>query len=237
LIERSGRGKLIAGNKRAFYFSYQHLMNTRRPLAMLLCLCTFGLCGLSVQVCAQTNNVTVSGLTYVFSNGGVNPTLTLYRGVTYIFSLSTIGHPFYIKTNFSDGTANAYSDGVVNNGTTSGLLAFSVPAAAPNQLFYNCAVHSSFGMRGTFNILNPPAPPTGEIVLISISPGGVTLKSIGATNWSAIPEYSSNLLSSAWATVPNYTNSLANNTNTTTFGRLDAICGPEVFLRVRNRFP
>lgn len=184
-----------------------------------------------------SNNVAVSGFTYVFSSTGAiqNPTLTLSRGVTYIFSVSAIGHPFYIKTNFSDGSGNAYNNGVVNNGTQSGILTFTVPQDAPAQLFYNCSLHSSFGMRGTLNIVNPPSPPTGEIVLITLSETGVTMKSLGAANWNAVPEFSSNLVSGVWAAVPNFTNVLANGTNTTTFDRLDAICGGNVFLRIRNQ--
>ncbi len=215
-------------------------MNTRKALSTFLAVFTLGILVWPLESSAQTsNNVTTSGFTYVFSGaGGSDPTLTLYRGVTYIFSISAIGHPFFIKTNISGGTTDIYTNGVVNNGTQSGILAFNVPANAPNQLSYNCSFHStSFGMHGLLNIVNPPSPPTGEIVLISISPDGVTMKSLGVTNWTAIPEFSSNLLSGAWTTVPNYTNVLANGTNTTTFNRLDPICGSNVFLRVRNQFP
>jgi hypothetical protein len=212
-------------------------MKIRNVLAMLL-LIVPGLCAFDAD--AQiTNSVGVSGFTYTFSTvGGGNPTLTLYRGVTYVFNITAIGHPFFIKTNISGGTTDTFNDGVVNNGAQSGTLTFVVPVTAPNQLSYNCSVHSTtFGMHGFLNILNPPAPPTGQIVLITLSPTSVTMQSIGATNWNPIPEYSSNLVSSTWAAVPNYTNVLANNTNTTTFDRLDAICGPNVFLRVRNQFP
>jgi len=206
--------------------------------ALIVAASAAGLLASCPELRAQTsNNVATSGFTWVFSSTGAtqNPTLTLFRGVTYIFSVNAIGHPFFIKTNFSDGSANAYSDGVTNNGTQSGVLTFSVPQNAPNQLFYNCSIHSSFGMRGTLNIVNPPTPPTGEIVLITLSETGVTMKSLGAVNWAAIPEFSSNLVSGAWATVPNYTNVLASGTNTTTFQRLDAICGGNVFLRIRNQ--
>lgn len=216
-------------------------MKTRNVTqSVVLILLTLGLLAGEFQSQAQTsNNVTASGFTYVFNTvGGANPTLTLYRGVTYIFSLSVIGHPFFIKTNISAGTTDVYTNGVVNNGAQTGLLTFNVPVNAPSQLSYNCSVHSlSASMHGLLNIINPPAPPTGEIVLISLSPTGVTMKSLGATNWTAIPEFNSNLVAGAWAVVPGYTNILANSTNTTTFNRLDTICGSNVFLRIRNQFP
>ncbi len=191
------------------------------------------------SVSAQvTNAVGVNGFAYTFSgSAGANPTIPLFRGVTYIFNVSALGHPFFIKSNFSDGSANAYNSGVVNNGAQSGTITFVVPQDAPNQLFYNCSIHSSFGMRGTLNIVNPPVPPTGEIVLVELSPTGVTMKSLGAANWRAVPEYSSNLVEGAWTPVSTFTNVLANGTNTITFSRLDPICGPNVFLRVKNQFP
>ncbi len=185
-----------------------------------------------------TNAVTPSGFTaYVFNNVALNPTLTLYRGVTYVFAMNALGHPFYIKTSISGSTTDQYTNGVVNNGGDTTPVIFTVPAAAPNQLFYNCGSHSVFGMHGTLNISNAPAPPSGQIVLISLSPTGVTMKSLGSSSWTAVPEYNSNLTSKTWATVPSFNNVFANGTNTTTFNRLDAICGPNVFLRIHSKFP
>jgi len=189
---------------------------------------------------AQINDgVSASGFAYRFDSmvGVDNPTLTLYRGVTYIFTNEVvISHPLYIKTNVSAGTSSGvYTNGVSGNG--SALVTFVVPNNAPNQLIYNCSVHSGFGMHGVLNISEPPVPPSGQIVLISLTPSNMTMKSIGSSGWKAFPEFSSNLLSGVWANVPNPTNSFANGTNTTTFDRLEAICGPNVFLRVRNQFP
>ena len=183
-----------------------------------------------------TNTVTAPGFVYAFNGSGSDPTLTLYRGVTYVFAMNALGHPFFIKTNISAGATDQYTNGVVNNGADTTPVIFAVPAAAPNQLFYNCSVHSTlFGMHGTLNISNAPAPPTGQIVLISLSPTTVTMKSLGSASWSALPEYSSNL--TAWATVSGFSNVFASGTNTTTFNRLDAICGPNVFLRIHSKFP
>ena len=212
------------------------------PLKKFTLIAVGGL-GLALAARAQvTNTVSNSGFAYTFSTTpGTDPTLTLYRGVTYIFSNTVVGlHPLYIKTNVSAGMTDQYTEGVSGNGNS--LVTFAVPNDAPNQLSYNCANHSiTFGMHGFLNISNPPAPPNGQIVLISLSPTQVTMQSLGSSNWTAVPEFNSNLISSVWAAVPNavlnYTNVFSNGTNTATFDRLEPICGPNVFLRVRNQFP
>ena len=85
-------------------------------------------------------------------NGQPNPAITLKRGVTYTFELKATGHPFWIKTLNSTGTANAYTDGVTGNGTERGTLTFSVPANAPATLHYNCQLHDM--MNGVITIVD-----------------------------------------------------------------------------------
>ena len=102
-------------------------------------------------------NVTNTGASaYVFNGGGLasasNPGLTLQRGKTYTFTLNVPGHPFLIKTAQVTGSASAYNDGVTNNGASSGTITFTVPANAPNTLFYICEFHSS--MVGTITVTN-----------------------------------------------------------------------------------
>ena len=84
---------------------------------------------------------------YVFNGFGTdsdsNPTLYLHRGKTYEFAVNATGHPFYIKTVSGTGTGNAYSDGVINNGTASGTIKFVVPQDAPSKLYYNCSAHAA----------------------------------------------------------------------------------------------
>ena len=54
--------------------------------------------------------------------------------------------------------------------------------------------------------------------------------------WDAIPEFLCGFDDPSWTAVANFTNSLANGTNTTTFPRLEAVCGStNVLLRVRNQ--
>jgi hypothetical protein len=190
------------------------------------------------NICAQiTNNVTSGDTVNYTINTLPDPPFTFQRGVTYVFQLSSLPlHPFWIKTNltgnFSGGAAQ-YPNGVVNNGATSGSVIFSVPANAPDTLFYECGNHSS--MNGTLTIVTPPSPPLVRIVFINVA-GFVTLKSTGSNGWNAVPEYLCGLPGTNWTAVPAFTNSLAGGTNTTTFQRLDALCGSSnVLLRVRNQ--
>jgi len=106
---------------------------------------------------AVNYNVTNTGSSaYVFNGGGLasasNPALTLQRGKTYTFTLNVPGHPFLLKTANVAGTGSAYNDGVTNNGAISGVISFTVPANAPNTLFYICEFHSA--MAGTITITN-----------------------------------------------------------------------------------
>lgn len=102
---------------------------------------------------ATTFTVTNNGIISYSIDGNTNPTLNLIRGETYIFQISAVGHPFWIKTIQSTGTANAYTDGVTGNGTDSGTLTFVVPGTAPALLFYDCEIHAS--MAGEIHITGP----------------------------------------------------------------------------------
>lgn len=87
-----------------------------------------------------------------FVNDVQNPELTLKRGVTYQFEMKAPGHPLWIKTNMSAGKDNAYTKGVTGNGTDRGNITFTVPADAPEVLFYNCQFHVV--MFGKINIID-----------------------------------------------------------------------------------
>src|SRR5262245_2775148 len=71
-----------------------------------------------------TNSVSnVFSSAYVFNGAGTqNPTLTLQRGVTYVFNVNALGHPFYIKTNASLNSTDAFNNGVTGQGSQSGPL-------------------------------------------------------------------------------------------------------------------
>ena len=79
-----------------------------------------------------------------------NPTLNVCKGTTVTFVINAVGHPFWLKTIQGTGTANAYTDGVTGNATSSGTLTWVVAATAPSPLFYDCEHHSA--MTGTINV-------------------------------------------------------------------------------------
>ncbi|MDC6350275.1 CHRD domain-containing protein [Zeaxanthinibacter sp. PT1] len=102
-------------------------------------------------------DVTNSGVTdYTFNGGGLtdalDPELTLTRGATYTFTVNASGHPFFIKSVQGNTNANAYNDGVTNNGEENGTVTFTVPMNAPDILYYNCQIHSA--MTGVINIVD-----------------------------------------------------------------------------------
>ena len=92
--------------------------------------------------------ITVSNMDY-YVDGIQQGTVTLYRGFTYTFDLtsSTLAyHPFTIGTS---AEGNEYTTGV---STSAGVLTFTVPLDAPSSLYYYCDVHS--GMGGGINIVS-----------------------------------------------------------------------------------
>jgi hypothetical protein len=202
---------------------------------MRLALLLAGMVGITTASWAQTNNVTgANGFSDYIINGQNDPAFTLQRGVTYVFRLGSLPtHPFWIKTAPGFGSANAYNDGVVNNGATFGDITFTVPANAPDVLIYQCGNHAS--MLGTLNIATPPSPPTVRIVHIAVGQN-VVVTSTGAAGWNVIPEYMCDLASGTWTAVAPFTNTFASGTNTTSFGRLEAVCGsPNILIRIRNQ--
>ena len=110
------------------------------------------------QIGGPTFIVTNSGASDYVINGTNDPSLNLIRGFTYYFNVSAPGHPFWIKTAAVTGTGSAYSSGVTNNGTQTGILTFQVPFDAPTNLYYICQIHGS--MSGSINIsdLGPEGP-------------------------------------------------------------------------------
>ncbi len=201
-----------------------------------LTLCFVSVCEVRAQI---TNAVTSGNFTDYTINGLADPAFAFQRGVTYVFTLNGIlGHPFWIKSvlggNFSNGTG-AFNTGVINNGATSGSLIFTVPSNSPNQLFYQCGNHGA--MSGTLNIVTPATPPTVKIVFIDVAQF-IMMKSTGTNGngWSVIPEFNCGLSSTNWSNINSFTNSFNSGTNTTTFPRLESICGStNVLIRIRNQ--
>jgi len=65
-----------------------------------------------------------------------NPTLTLFRGQTYVFDITTPGHPISIKTTRITGSVDRYTDNVAGSAVESGNITFVVTEDTPDVLYY-----------------------------------------------------------------------------------------------------
>ena len=81
-----------------------------------------------------------------------NPTLTLFRGQTYIFDVNSPGHPFSLKTERSEGSLDRYTQGVTGNGTEVGQVTFEVPDNSPDVMYY--VSENAIDTAGVFHILD-----------------------------------------------------------------------------------
>ena len=122
-------------------------------------------------------NVSNLGSGAYIINGEANPTLNLFRGVTYTFNINASGHPFWIQTTtIPYNSSNQYDSGVSGNGTQVGILTFNVPLDAPNTLYYVCQFHSS--MNGTINITDNPIVCYSKGTLILTNQGYLPIENI-----------------------------------------------------------
>jgi hypothetical protein len=113
--------------------------------------------------------VTNNGTTSYLLDLQPNPTITLARGNTYVFNITLTGvYPFWIKTALSLGTGDAYNSGVLRNGSSFGLVTFTVPQDAPDTLYY--VSENQTNLRGTINIVDG-TPGTGPGFWIQTNPG------------------------------------------------------------------
>jgi hypothetical protein len=170
-----------------------------------------------------------SGKPAVDANVDDSLNFTLNAGAKYILSMNTASeHPVDICT--SPNTTSHYS-GASAQAVSSGTITLTIPATNyPATLYYICNNHLFYGII----TVAPPKPPPAATILKTSVTTNIALTFSGGTNTiQLIPQFSSNLASGAWLPVPSYTNTFSGNgTNTTSFERLDAICGPAVFLRI-----
>jgi hypothetical protein len=75
---------------------------------------------------------------FVFTPDGLtpDPLLTLYRGVTYVFNITSKYH-LYIKTSQEPGPNDLYSVDIQNNGINKGQIIISVTENTPDLLYYD----------------------------------------------------------------------------------------------------
>jgi len=86
-------------------------------------------------------------------DGVSNPTLTLIRGETYVINVDSPNHPFWIQ--FVEAPFDAGSvveEGILNNGTQSGNIIFSVSSQAQSTLYY--VAENSVLMSGVINVID-----------------------------------------------------------------------------------
>lgn len=164
-------------------------------------------------------------------DGNVDDSLnfTLNAGAAYILSMNTASeHPVDICTN---PTTSSHYSGASAQSVSSGTVTLTIPATNyPTKLYYICNIHTFYGV---ITVAPPQPPPAATILGASVTTNIVLTFSGGTNTIQLIPQFSSNLVTGAWQPVPNYTNTFSGNgTNTTSFERLDAICGPNVFLRI-----
>lgn len=109
-----------------------------------------------------TRNATISEYTvvdneinsaWVFTPNGLDedPIITLYRGNTYIFDISSTSR-FFIKTAPSYGTDDVYNINVTNNGVKNGKVTILVDENTPQILYY--ASDNELYKQGQFIIKN-----------------------------------------------------------------------------------
>jgi hypothetical protein len=164
-------------------------------------------------------------------DGNVDDSLnfSLNAGATYIITLNTANfHPVAICTNPNPG---AVYSGASGQDLSTGTITLTIPATNyPATLYYICAVHTFYGII----TVNPPQPPPPASIVQASVTTNILLTFSGGTNTIQLtPQYSSNLVDGQWFNVPSYTNTFSTNgPNTTSFDRLDAICGPDVYLRI-----
>jgi hypothetical protein len=187
----------------------------------------------------HTNVITTPGGAFSFTVDGTpnNPTINLTAGVTNILQINTTAgfHPVIVTTDPAPFTfANEYSGASPQNIATAPMALITPASGFPPKLYYMCSIHWFFGEIDLTGVVGP-MPNPNQILSILVGTNIVMTSTGTNTTWLLVPEFNSNLVGGVWAPVPNYTNTFANGTNTTVFNRLDPICGPNVFLRLRQQ--
>ena len=166
---------------------------------------------------AAAADFTITSPGFFYSINGVanNPVLTVVRGELYTFAVSTaLSHPFRILG----------SDGVTNNNISSGTISWRVPTNEVDYS-YECSIHH-FGAQ-----ILTVAPPTVSILELKVATD-LTLKSTGASNYSVIPEFKTDIAGTNWFALTVQTNRFLSGTNETICGRPP---DNNVFIRIKSQ--
>lgn len=98
-------------------------------------------------------NVTNDGANAFLVDDVSNGTISVTRGADYEITVDALGHPFWIQSVAAPYSLDdVYSGGLVNNGTDSGVITWTVPLDAPDTLYYACELHAAMG--GTINVID-----------------------------------------------------------------------------------
>lgn len=161
-------------------------------------------------------SVTSPGFFYAINGQQPNPTLTLVRGQTYTFAVSTLAsHPFRIL---------AAAGAVENNNISAGTITFHVPTNAVSYT-YECSIHH---FVGTIQTVAPTPPPEPRILNLEVGEK-LTVRSVGTGELQVRPEFATNLADPRWFALTVETNRVRNGTNDTICGRPE---GTNVFIRI-----
>ena len=105
-----------------------------------------------IDVSAENyRNYILSGTDRKGSVSGNDPKVTVNKGDTIIFNVDATRHPFYIKSEFSRGSGNQVTTGILSGtpGTQTGKLSWNTTGVSEGTYYYICSPHASFGMGGS----------------------------------------------------------------------------------------
>jgi plastocyanin len=106
---------------------------------------------------------------------GQNGDVTVMKGDELSFVVNATGHPVWIKSTKTVGTANSITSDITNNGTQSGSIVWDTSSVTPGTYYYNCENHDT--MSG--NIIVESAGITTTIAKVSTEyPHGLTRENI-----------------------------------------------------------
>ena len=91
---------------------------------------------------------------YVFTPDGLtsNPSLKLYRGVTYRFEINTPGLPFTFRTARTLDDEFLLNDGVSEQGVENGVIELTLNENSPNEIFY--VAENDINIGGIIKVAN-----------------------------------------------------------------------------------